>query len=48
MMLLDYFGVFDCIYEKMDEISKIWAILGVLRRGVEIPTQQCRSTLRRG
>ena len=37
MMLLDYFGVFGWIYGKMDEISKIWAISGVLRRGVGIP-----------
>ena len=37
MMLLDYFGVFGCIYGKIDEISKIWAISGVLRRSVGIP-----------
>ena len=37
MMLLNYFGVFGCIYAKMDEISKILAMSGVLRRGVGIP-----------
>ena len=37
MMLLDYFGVFGWIFGKMDEIIKIWAISGVLRRGVGIP-----------
>ena len=37
MMFLDYFGVCVWIYRKMDEISKIWAISGVLRRGVGIP-----------
>ena len=38
MMLLDYFGVFGWISGKMEEINKIWAISGVLRRGVGIPT----------
>ena len=36
----DSFGLFlgfGCIYGKMDEIKKIWAISGVLRRGVRIP-----------
>ena len=37
MILLDYFGVFGWISGKMDEISKIWAISGVLRCGVGIP-----------
>ena len=37
MMLLVYFGVFGWISEKMKEISKIWEILGVLRRDVGIP-----------
>ena len=37
MMLLDYFGVFGWIYGKMDKISKIWAISGVLRCSVGIP-----------
>ena len=37
MMLLDYFGVFGCIFGKMDEISKIWAVSRVIRRGVGIP-----------
>ena len=48
MMLLDYFGVFSQISRKMDEISKIWAILRVLRHGVGIPMQQRKSTPRRG
>ena len=33
---------------KMEEISKIWAISGVLRRGIGIPKKQRRSTPRRG
>ena len=37
MMLLDYFGVFGWIYEKMDEISKIWENFGVLHHGIGIP-----------
>ena len=37
MMFLDYFGVFVWIFGKMDKIRKIWAISGVLRRGVGIP-----------
>ena len=37
MMLLDYLRVFCRISGKMDENSKIWAISGVLRRGVGIP-----------
>ena len=48
MMLLDYFGVFVWIYGKIDEIRKIWAISGVLRHDVGIPTQQCRSMPRHG
>ena len=34
MMLLVYFGVFGWISRKTDEMSKIWASLGVLRSGV--------------
>ena len=34
MMLLDYLRVFGWISEKIDEISKIWAISGVLRRSL--------------
>ena len=41
MMLLDYFGIFGWIFGKMDEISKIWAISGVLRCDVGIP---CNNT----
>ena len=37
MMFLDYFWVCVWISRKMDEISKIWAISGVLRRSVGIP-----------
>ena len=37
MMLLDYFGVFGCIYGKMDEINKIWAISRVRCRDIGIP-----------
>ena len=37
MMLLDYFGVFNWIYGKRDEISKIKANFKVLLRGIGIP-----------
>ena len=48
VMLLDYFGVFCWISGKMDKISKIWEISRVLRHDLGIPTQQHRSTPRRG
>ena len=35
--VLDYFGVFGWISGKRDEIIKIWANFGVLRRGIGIP-----------
>ena len=37
VILLDYIGVFGWISRKNDEISKILANFGVLRRGIGIP-----------
>ena len=47
MMLLDYFGVFDWISRKMDEISKSRKFRDPTPRCKD-PTQQCKSTPWRG
>ena len=47
MMLLDYFGVFGWIFGKSDEINKSGQFRGPTPQRRD-PTQQCKSTLRRG
>ena len=51
VVFIDALGLFEGFWLdlwKMEEISKIWAISGVLRRDIGIPKQQRRSTPRRG